>query len=415
MPDPLDVLRPPAGPVDPDPAFAQRLRARLRRALDLPKGVTVSDLATDVLAPPATRTATVTPYLAVADARAALDWYVAALGARVRGEPVVMPDERIGHAEIDLGGAAVMLSDAHPEIGVVAPDPGAGVAVTLVLEVADVDALVERAVGAGAQLDRPAADHPYGRNAVLRDPFGHRWMISGPNAGAGAGVRHGDIGYVSLQVPDVDRAARFFADVLGWRIEGRQVENLSLHHGLWDGEPHRTLFCAYAVEDVEAAVARVRDAGGTAGEPDDRPYGRLADCEDDQGVRFAVYQPPGGTGAVGPPQHGALEGDVAYLTMEVPDAARTRAFYGAVLGWRFEPGRVPDGWQVVGPSPAVGIAGRHPVPTIVPMYRVADIDAAVGRVQAGGGTATSPEPQPYGITATCTDDQGTRFYLGQLA
>lgn len=412
MADPLDVLRSPAAPVQPDAAFAERLRARLRRALDLPKGVTVSDLATDVLAPP-TRTATATPYLAVADARAALDWYGEALGARLRGEPIVMPDERIGHAEIDLGGAVVMLSDAHPEIGVVAPEPGAGVPVTIVLEVPDVDAAVVRAVGAGAHLDRPAADNPYGRNAVLRDPFGHRWMISGPNAGAG--VRHGDIGYVSLQVPDVERAAGFFSAVLGWQVEGRQVRGLSLHHGLWDGEPRRTLFCAYAVDDVEAAVERVRAAGGTASEPHDEPYGRLSDCEDDQGVRFAVYQPPGGTGPVGPAPHGALEGDVAYLTMEVPDAARTRAFYGAVLGWRFEAGRVADGWQVVGPAPSVGIAGGHPVATIVPMYRVADVDAAVGRVHAAGGTAANPEPQPYGITATCTDDQGTRFYLGQLA
>src|SRR6202035_3931016 len=107
MPDPLDVLRSPAPPVDPDPAFASRLRARLRRALDLPKGVTVSDLDVDLDVPaaPATRSAAITPYIAVPDARAALAWYAEALGARVSGEPIVMPDGRIGHAELDLGGA----------------------------------------------------------------------------------------------------------------------------------------------------------------------------------------------------------------------------------------------------------------------------------------------------------------------
>lgn len=116
----------------------------------------------------------ITPYLAVADARRALDWYAEAFGARPRGEPIVMPDGRIGHAEIEIGGARVMVSDAHPEIGVVAPEPGRGTSVTLHVEVADVDAATVQAVDAGATLDRSPADNPYGRSAVLRDPFDRR-------------------------------------------------------------------------------------------------------------------------------------------------------------------------------------------------------------------------------------------------
>jgi uncharacterized glyoxalase superfamily protein PhnB len=46
-----------------------------------------------------------TPYLAVADARAAIDWYAAALGAVVTYEPIVMPDGRIGHVELEVAGA----------------------------------------------------------------------------------------------------------------------------------------------------------------------------------------------------------------------------------------------------------------------------------------------------------------------
>jgi predicted enzyme related to lactoylglutathione lyase len=61
-----------------------------------------------------------------------------------------------------------------------------------------------------------------------------------------------------------------------------------------------------------------------------------------------------------------------------------------------------------------GMAGGSDRPTVVPMYRVADIAAAVERVRSAGGTATDPEQQPYGVTAVCTDDQGTRFYLGEL-
>ena len=63
-----------------------------------------------------------TPYLAVSDARAAIDWYVAALGAEVTFEPVEMPDGRIGHVELAIGGARWMMADEHPEIAVEAPD-----------------------------------------------------------------------------------------------------------------------------------------------------------------------------------------------------------------------------------------------------------------------------------------------------
>jgi predicted enzyme related to lactoylglutathione lyase len=96
------------------------------------------------------------------------------------------------------------------------------------------------------------------------------------------------------------------------------------------------------------------------------------------------------------------------------NAAAARAFYGSVLGWRFEPGRVADGWQVLDVAPMTGLSGGHDRATTVPMYRVDDIATAVQRVRDAGGTATDPEAQPYGTTSACADDQGTRFYLGQL-
>ena len=122
-----------------------------------------------------------TPYLAVPDARAAIDWYARVLGAVVAREPVVMPDGRIGHVELDAEGAHWMMADAHPEIQSPAPTPGAGSPVTLHLEVADVDAVTERARAAGAEIDREPGDNPgAGRIAVFRDPFGHRWMVNRP-------------------------------------------------------------------------------------------------------------------------------------------------------------------------------------------------------------------------------------------
>ena len=235
--------------------------------------------------------------------------------------------------------------------------------------------------------------------------------------------RQGDVGYASLWVPDVGRAAAFYAAVFGWEYEpshdprARQVPGATPPQGLWGGQPRSTLFCSYVVDDAVAAAARVRAAGGQAGDPVQRPYGLVADCTDNQGTRFAVHQYP----AAGPPGAAAAgaaaaprDGDLAYITFEVADSRLARDFYGAVLGWRFAPGRIADGWQVEGTTPMAGLSGGHAEATTVPMWRVADLQATVGRVRAAGGTAAEPRQEPYGLTADCTDDQGTRFYLGQF-
>jgi predicted enzyme related to lactoylglutathione lyase len=136
-------------------------------------------------------------------------------------------------------------------------------------------------------------------------------------------------------------------------------------------------------------------------------------CVDDQEVPFAVFSPPPGAPVPRGPLNGARHGDVSYLTMEVADSSRARAFYGHVLGWRFSPGRVPDGWNVDGVVPMSGMHGGHETAAVVPVYRVDDIDAAVAAVRAAGGVASDPVTQPYGRLSECSDDQGTRFALGQ--
>lgn len=282
MPDPFEALRTPLTPARPDPAFTARLRAQLEVALDLPKGVTMSDAIT-------------TP------------------------ETVASP------------------------------------------------------------------------------------------------MRKGDIAYASLWVPDVDRAAAFFGAVLGWSYgpgssgQGRQVEGATPHHGLQGGQERSDLFLCYAVDDVAAGVERVRAAGGQAEEPVTAPHGRVADCVDEDGTRFALYQLTGSE-ARGP-ANGARQGDLSYITMEVRDSTRARAFYATVVGWTFRPGRVEDGWGPEDVVPMTGMHGGHQQATVVPMYRVDDIQAAVGQVRALGGAAPEPERQPYGLSAECVDDQGTRFYL----
>ncbi len=124
-----------------------------------------------------------TPYLCVADARSAIEWYAAALGAEVVYDPIDMPDGRLGHVELAVGGARWMMADEFPEFGVEAPDATRGSAVSLHLTVDDVDAAAARVVAAGVTLDRePEDDEQAGRVAVFRDPFGHRWFLNQSSA-----------------------------------------------------------------------------------------------------------------------------------------------------------------------------------------------------------------------------------------
>jgi predicted enzyme related to lactoylglutathione lyase len=226
----------------------------------------------------------------------------------------------------------------------------------------------------------------------------------------------GDVAYSSLWVPDLARAEVFYTAALGWQVETnapgrRRIAGVRLPMGMLGDVADGTLFLCHAVDDVHAAVERVRAAGGRADEPQEEPFGLVADCTDNQGMRLAVVQTPWArqqvSGQPGP-------GELLYLTVGVPDTALFRDFYGAVFGWTFTPGRIDDGWGVTGPAPMMGIHGNVERPSVVPMYGVADIASAVVAVRAAGGTATEPELMPYGTTANCTDDQGLPFYLGQV-
>jgi uncharacterized glyoxalase superfamily protein PhnB len=120
-----------------------------------------------------------TPYICVADSRAAIEWYVAALGAEVVLEPIVMDDGRVGHCELAVDGAHWMMSDEFESAGVAPPDPHRGASVSLHLTVADCDAAAARVVEQGVTLDRgPENSPPAGRVAVFQDPFGHRWFLN---------------------------------------------------------------------------------------------------------------------------------------------------------------------------------------------------------------------------------------------
>lgn len=116
-------------------------------------------------------------YLRVRDTAAAIRFYQQAFGATERFR-LVEPSGRIGHAELTLGPAVLMLSDAFPEWGLTAPPGGTDIGASVHLHVDDCDAVVAAATAAGATLLMPPTDQFYGeRGARLRDPFGHTWLI----------------------------------------------------------------------------------------------------------------------------------------------------------------------------------------------------------------------------------------------
>ena len=117
------------------------------------------------------------PYLRVKHADKAIDFYTRAFGVTEKFR-LTEPGGRIGHAELDFGGAIVMLSEEYPELGFVGPETIGGTSMSIHLHVDDCDAAIRRAVSEGAELIREPSDAFYGeRSGTVRDPFGHEWMI----------------------------------------------------------------------------------------------------------------------------------------------------------------------------------------------------------------------------------------------
>jgi PhnB protein len=122
----------------------------------------------------------ITPYLCVNDGNAAIEYYRQVFGATELMR-VTADDGRIGHADLSINGAALMLSDEHPEINVLSPTTLGNAGLSLHIHVDDVDAVFARAVAAGGQAEREPKDEVYGeRSGIVRDPFGHRRFIATP-------------------------------------------------------------------------------------------------------------------------------------------------------------------------------------------------------------------------------------------
>jgi predicted enzyme related to lactoylglutathione lyase len=159
------------------------------------------------------------------------------------------------------------------------------------------------AVAEGAELLRPVEVNYGARSGVIRDPFGHRWFVATAVEADDIpvedvpGRRFGDVGYLTLEVPDGDRARRFFGELFGWVIDGGyqpgsfHISSITPPAGIHgrDGEPEVRLY--FRVEDIEATAARVRELGGQVLAINQYDSGGNAECVDDQGMRFDLFRP----------------------------------------------------------------------------------------------------------------------------
>jgi len=119
----------------------------------------------------------VTPYMVIKGAAAAIDYYKQVFGAT---ELFRMEHEgKVGHAEIKIGDSPIMLADEHPEMGALSPTTVGGNPVSLMIYVEDADKMSNQAIAAGGTELRPLQDQFYGdRSGTLKDPFGHVWTVA---------------------------------------------------------------------------------------------------------------------------------------------------------------------------------------------------------------------------------------------
>lgn len=278
MADPLEVLRRPIVPLDPDPAFTARLRSRLERTL-----IEGDDM------PVQTRTDGDIAFfsLHVPSADRARDFYSGVLGWQYGDSELGGRLDQI--VNLSLPGS-IWDGEAVPGV----PNPG----VHLVHHVADLEAAVAKVRELGGTATDPFPS-PYGLRSRCTDDQGNGFgLIQEQSASATAinGELPGDLAYLTICPGDEQRAATFYTALFGWGFHpgsvehGLQIEGSTPQGGIWGGTGRQNVMLMYRVDDVAAAVAKVRELGGQATEPAQMPYGVTSDCVDDQGMTFYLGQ-----------------------------------------------------------------------------------------------------------------------------
>ena len=302
--DPFESLAEPPVPLAPRPAFAAELRRRVTAALGLTppdQGAPMPEIREYTPA----RLHSLTPYLSCKQAVEAIAWYQEVFDAQMVGEPIIMDDGRVGHCELRVGDTVFMLAGEFPEENHLSPETLGGSTVSLMLHVPDCDATFARALEHGATELRPIAESYGARRGTVLDPFGHRWFIATalpedvPVEDA-PGRRFGDVGYLTLEVPDGVRARAFYERVFGWSSDAGgepgsfHISSITPPSGIHGGQETTEFRVYFRVDDIEAAAARVREAGGEVLSTTNYDSGGNAECRDDQGLRFDLFRPRAG-------------------------------------------------------------------------------------------------------------------------
>jgi predicted enzyme related to lactoylglutathione lyase len=239
--------------------------------------------------------------------------------------------------------------------------------------------------------------------------------------------------YVELVTPDQEAAKEFYGQLFGWELEDVPLDGSSYYvaaskegdavagiAGPMPGmEDHPAFWAVYlTVDDVDAAVAKVADAGGTvdAGPFDVMELGRMAAVSDPTGARVNLWQARATIGTV----RANEPGTPVWNELVTPDVARATAFYKDVLGVDWEEmamGEGPsytclvvDGRQVAGAMPPQ-MEGIPPHWNVY--FNVEDVDATIEKATGLGATVLAPafDVPSVGRLAVLTDPQGGMFNL----
>lgn len=243
--------------------------------------------------------------------------------------------------------------------------------------------------------------------------------------------------WADLLVDDVERAARFYEEVLGWSVPspssneaGYRVAKRNGHvvagigrKPVEDQGMTATWTVYLAVDDPGAATDRAEAAGAEVGsEPDqDRGFGRAAVLVDPAGANVGVWEigPHGGVELVGEP------GAMCWSETMSRDYEAAKAFYAGVFGWELE--EIGEGGfryavgRVGGDNPVGGIgaiAEDAPIEESSSWrvyFAVEDCDATVARIpELGGGVPDPPRDTPFGRMAIVAGPEGETFAIMQL-
>ena len=424
--------------------FKARLKSDLQRKSSMP---TMTET-------PASIRIVASPRMAFKDVAKAIEFYTNAFGAKETFRFEV--GKGIAHAEILIGDSVVMLAEEWPEGGRFSPETTGNSPVAMTIQVPDVDAFADRAIAAGAKLQRPIADQFYGRrDANLLDPFGYPWSVFTVKEEMSVDEMHRRFrammpekkkpavdpvpkGYSTLTTYLVAQDADGLIDFLkktfdaeelfrsgpgsegGLHCEVRIGDSMLMVGGggagmKWRGTPMPSAFHIY-IPDCDATYARALEAGAASvHEPVDQEYGERSATVKDAAGNFwyiATYKGESYRSEGAP----TLQPYLHPLRAEPVINFLKRAFGAEELGRYTSPDGVIHHTTMNIGNAHMEMGEAHgpyqPMPTMFYLY-VEDCDALYKRALIAGATSISePKDQPYGDrSGGVIDPFGNKWYI----